>query len=163
MSARYNLVQDAKIVPLLKPAADAAGRSSAYFSVKNAHKVFIVVHIDQGNAATIALTPSQATAVAGTGVKVLANAVRIWANLDVAANADALTRATDAVNYTTDAGVKEKMVVFEIDPAELDTANGFDCLKIATGASDAANITQAYAILAPLRYAQATPPSALAN
>jgi hypothetical protein len=37
--------------------------------------------------------------------------------------------------------VKEKLVVIEIDPATLDQANGFDCVKVATGASNAANIT----------------------
>jgi hypothetical protein len=35
------------------------------------------------------------------------------------------------------------MVVFEIDPASLDVANGFDCVYLSTGASNAANITAA--------------------
>ena len=67
------------------------------------------------------------------------------------------------MNYTTDAGVKNKMVIFEIDPASLDLANNFDCVYLSTGASNAANITAAYAILTDLRFASATPPSAIVD
>ncbi|MFA6165394.1 MAG: hypothetical protein WC700_02175 [Gemmatimonadaceae bacterium] len=157
----FSLSENMKIVELLAPAADAGGRTSDYISLKNYIKAFIVVHITQGNAATIALTPKQATAVAGTAVKVLANAVRIWSDLDTAAS-DTLVARTAAVDYTTDAGVKNKIVVFEIDPETLDVAGGFDCITVLTGASNVANITQAMAYLVP-RYAQATPPSAIVD
>jgi len=89
-------------------------------------------------------------------------AVPIWANLDCAAS-DALVRQTDAVSYTTDAELKHKIVVFEIDPATLDLVNGFDCLVVITGASDVANITQAMYYLVDDRYKQATPPSAIVD
>lgn len=137
-------------VDLLAPAADAGGRTSAiYPSLKNAHKAWIVVHITQGNAATIALTPVQGTAVAGTGSKVLTASVPIWANLDVAA-ASTQVKRTSAANYTTDAGVKNKIIVFEIDPAVcMDQANSFDCIGLTTGASNAANITSALLIIQP--------------
>lgn len=136
------LPEDMKIVTALAPAADAAGRTGAYISLKNANRAFVVVNITQGNAATVQLNILQATAVAGTGAKTITNAVPIWADLDAAAS-DALARATDAVNYTTDAGVKNKVVVFLIDPTTLDINNGFDCIAVQTGASNVANITQA--------------------
>jgi hypothetical protein len=79
------------------------------------------------------LTPQQCSAVAGTGAKAIP-ATPIWTNLDTSVS-DTLVRATDAVSYTTDAGVKNKMVVFEIDPAALDVAGGFDCIRCNTGAS----------------------------
>lgn len=161
MASQFTLPEEAKIVNLLAPAADAAGRTSAYVSLKNAHKAFIVVHMTQGNAATVLLSPLQASAVAGTGSKA-GPTTRIWANLDTAAS-DALARATDAATYTTDAGVKLKIVVFEIDPAALDVANGFDCIGISTGASNAANITAAVAYLTPLRYPAASPPTAVVD
>jgi hypothetical protein len=66
------------------------------------------------------------------------------------------------VSYTTDAGVKNKIVVFQIDPATLDIANGFDCIVVKTGASNVANITQAVYLLDE-RYQQATPPTAIAD
>lgn len=157
----FSLPEGAKIVELLAPATDAAGRTGDYLSLKNSHKAFIIAHITQGNAATIALTPKQASAVAGTGVKALTNNCRIWANLDTATS-DALVAATAAKDYTTDAAVKNKIVVFEIDAASLDLANNFDCITLVTGASNVANITQAIAVLIP-RYAQATPPSAIVD
>jgi hypothetical protein len=160
---KMSLPEQIKIVELLPLATDAAGRAAGgAVSLKNAGKCFLVVSLAQGNAATVLLTPMQASAVDKTGGKVLANAVRIWANLDTAAT-DTLVRATDAVNYTTDAGLKNKQVIFEIDPALLDTANGFDCIYISTGASHAANLTGALAMLTDLRYGSATPPTAIAN
>lgn len=150
-----------KIVEGLPPAADAAGRTGDYVNLKNCTMLEIVVHITQGNAATVALTPYQATAVAGTSEKVLANAVQIWANQDTA-TLDALVRQTDAVNFTTSAAVKNKIVVFQIDPAQLDVEGGFDCVTLKTGASNAANITQSMYYLRT-RYSQATPPSAIVD
>jgi len=150
-----------KIVSALKPAADAAGRTGAYVSLKNALWAFVVVHVDQGNAATIAITIEQATAVAGTATKVITLAVPIWSNLDTAAS-DALVRRTDAVSQTTNADVKIKQIIFQIDPATLDVAGGFDCITVKTGASHVANITSAqYFLLA--RYQQATPLTVIAD
>lgn len=156
-----HLVENAKPVGLATPAADAAGRTSRYITLKDAHRAWILVYVAQGNAATILLSPLQATAVAGTGSKVLAKTVPIWACVDYAVS-DAMVRQTDAVNFTTDAGVKEKAVLFQIDTAALDVPGGFDCIAISTGASNAANITSAYAFL-ETRYGQVTPPTALVD
>jgi hypothetical protein len=161
MAYPFSLAQAFKIVEGMPLATDAAGRTSDWISCKNAHKVFAVASITQGNAATILLSPLQATAVAGTGSKVFANAVSIWANLDTATS-DALVKATDAVNYTTDAAVKNKIVVFEIDPAKMDTAGGFDCLAVSTGASNVANLTGlVFYILG--RYNEGLAPSAIVD
>lgn len=151
-----HLAENTKVIGLLKPAADAAGRTGRWISIKDAQRAWIVCYLDQGNAATVLITPRQASAVAGTGSKVLANNVQIWANLDIAAS-DILVRQADGVNYTTDAGVKEKIVLFQIELAGLDVAGGFDCITVATGASNAANITAAFAEL-ETRYNQATLP-----
>lgn len=159
MSHPFSLPQQLKIVMGAAPAADAAGRTASYVSLKNFHKAFILVNLGQGNAATVALTPFQARNVAALGEKVLTNNVAIYANLDTAAG-DVLVRQADGVNYTTDAGVKNKYVVFEIDPASLDVNNGFDCITIKTGASNAANITGVTYLLGPARYPGAAMPSA---
>ena len=158
----FSLAQQAKIVELLAPAADAAGRTSDAISMKNCAKAFVVFHITQGNAATILLTPRMATDVAIGTNKVFTNLLPIWADLDTAAS-DALVRATDAINYTTDAGVKNKVVVFEVDPSSMDVNGGYDVLYFTTGASNAANITQAMAYLMGLRYEQSLPPSAIVD
>lgn len=159
--AIVTLPEKYKAVAALNPATDAAGRTGAYVSLKNVNMAYIVCHITQGNAATIAISINQATAVAGTGAKAITVSVPIWSNLDVSAS-DALVRRTDAVSYTTDAGVKNKIVIFQIDPATLDVANGFDCIAVVTGASNVANITQGVYLLDE-RYKQATPPTAIAD
>lgn len=149
------------IVEALTPAADAAGRASGFVSLKNVSRAWIVVHVDQGNAATILLSPLQALTVAGGSSKPLATAVPIWADQDCAAS-DALARQADAVNFTTSAAVKHKLVVFAIDPAKLDRAGAFDCIGLTTGASNAANITEATFYL-EMAYASATPPSVVVD
>lgn len=151
------LPEEFKAVGVMAPAADAAGRTSRYVSLKNAHKAWVRVYVNQGNAATIALAILQATTVAGAGSKAITSAVPIWANQDVAAG-DTATRQTDAVSFTTSAAVKEKQVWFQIDPASLDLAGGFDCIAVSTGASNAANITSAE-IFVETRYPAANPPS----
>jgi hypothetical protein len=97
-----HLPEQFKIVEALTNATDAAGRTGDYVSLKNAVMCWVVFYVTQGNAATIAVSLQQASAVAGTGTKVLTNAVPIWSNLDTATS-DTLVRRTDAVNYTTDA------------------------------------------------------------
>jgi len=144
---RVNIPQNLTPYHLLAPAADAAGRTSSYLSLKNAVKAWIIVYVEQGNAGTILLSPLQASAVAGTGSKAISVA-RIWTKLDEA-SAD-FAAAAEAATYTTDAALKKKIVIFELDIEKVfDVANNFDCIAISTGASNAANITSALLIVQP--------------
>jgi len=132
--------------------------TGAYVSLRDAEACFLLAHINQANAATVAITIEQATDVAGTGSKVITNAVPIWVDQDCAAT-DALIRQVDAVFFTTSATLKRKLVIFQIDPSHLDMNNGFDCITVKTAASDVSNITAAQYILSDLRYGGSTPPS----
>jgi hypothetical protein len=161
MPTSVPILAGAMIESLLAPAADAAGRTGIYKSLKNAHRASIIFHVNQGNAATILVTPLQASAVAGTGSKALSADCPIYVKLDDAAGA--WVRATDAKNYTTDAGVKVKYVRFDIDPSKLDLANGFDCISVSTGASNAANITSATLVIGPVRYVEEAAVAAIAD
>jgi hypothetical protein len=145
------LPEELVVVQTLKPAADAAGRNGEGVSLKNALMAWVEVHIDQGNAAQVTVTIEQCTAVAGTGNKAIP-VVPIWANQDYG-TASPLTRQTDAVNFQTSVAVKQKKLIFQIDPSILDVANNFDCIRAVTSASNAANITQAEVRIAP-RYPQ---------
>lgn len=161
--SKLSMATENKWTVILNPATDAAGRSSAIESLKNvAGKAYIAVTITQGNAATVLLTPMQAQDVSGTAAKVLANPVPIFADL-ATGTSDALVRQTDAVNFTTDAALATKLIIFEIDPTQLDVNNGFDCLYITTGASNVANITTALLIGGELRYQSQSPPSMIVN
>jgi hypothetical protein len=152
MPSSFSLSDMTQQVTLLPPAADAAGRTSAAaVSLKHGHKVFLIFLVNQGNAATVLLTPQQATAVAKTSAKALANNVPIWLQNDESLSS-VLTRQADGVSFTTDATTKQKRVIFEIDPTKLDLAGGFDCLLAITGASNVANITAAEVIVFPTRH-----------
>jgi hypothetical protein len=157
----FTLPEQAKLVAALTPATDAAGRAGAWVELATAHKAYILVHVTQGNAATVALTIQQAKDTAGTGSKAITGNVRIYANADTGTS-DTLVRQTDATSFTTDAALASKQVVLEVDPASLDGANGFSCIRVSTGASNVANLTEAQYLLTPLRYAGDPPPSATA-
>lgn len=172
MARQFRLWENASIVSLLHPAADAAGRTSTYASLANGHKAFILAYITQGNAAPVTLTPMQAQDAAGTNAKVLTAAAPIAVNPDTdTIPSDIMTMVTAAASYTTDAGVKNKIVIFEIDPIESMDINSltpnaagvqqhFNHIGLVTAASNAANITSALLIITPLRFAQQNPPTA---
>jgi len=139
------------VVDVLAPAADAAGRSSDAISLKNTSgPVIIEASINQGNAATVAVTLQQCTAVDGTGAKALTVNVPIFVSQDVGgASGDVLVRQADGVAFTTSAALTRKTIRFVVDCATLDLAGGFDCIRFTTGASNVANITAGRVIVAP--------------
>ena len=155
------LLDAANLETLLAPAADAAGRTGTYKTLKNAARASIVVRINQGAAATVLITPLQATTVAGAGSKVLTNNVPIWVKDSDAAGV--WVRQADGKNYTTSAGLTMKLVRFDIDPASLDVTNSFDCVSVSTGASSASNITGAELVLGPQRYTEGVQVPAIAD
>ena len=152
------------VVDVLAPAADAAGRLSDAVSLKNFTGVAIVeASINQGAANTVALTLQQCTDVSGAGAKALTVNQAIFASQDVGGAAgDVLTRQADGVAFTTSAALARKTIRFVIDPATLDLAGGFDCLRLTTGASAAGNITSARVLLFP-KYPQVAGASARVN
>lgn len=158
------LPEQTKIVEALAPASDGAGRAGGYVTLKDAARVYVVVHIEQAAATAIPLTIEQAQDVEGTNAKALTNNAQIWANLDAGAS-DSLVRQTDAVSFDTDAGIKNKIVVFQVDARSLDVNNGFDCIVVNTGANDTTTppITSALYILTDLRYQSDDTPSAIVD
>jgi len=145
-----NISEQVKIVAAIAPQVGAA-ITGDYISLKKAGHVTVLVDINQANAAPVAITIEQATAVAGTGSKPLAVDVPIYLVADAAVS-DEWVRQDDDVAYTTSAATKHKLVAFEINPSDLDVAGGFDCITVKTAASNAANITAASYLLSALRY-----------
>lgn len=157
MSFSRSLIQQHTPVEVMNPATDAAGRTGKWIHASMAAKFAIVVHITQANAATILLSVLQATKNDGTSSKA-GPSVQIASNLDTSVS-DALVSQTAAATYTTDAALKNKIVVFELDATQLDLANSFDHFTISTGASNVANITQCEVIPLGMRYPGGTPPT----
>lgn len=160
MARQFSLPAQLRPISLLPAAADAAGRTGAYRSLKDTHKAWIIARVNQGNAAQVTLTPLQAQDVSGTGAKLIP-AVSIWANQDTSVS-DALVMQAAAANFQVSATLKDKIVIFEIDPSNLDVNNGFDCIALQTSASNTANITSASLHILS-RYQQASPPTSYAN
>jgi hypothetical protein len=142
MARQFSMPYQIPPVSLLPAAADAAGRTSPYRSLKNALKAYVVAEVNQGNAATVQLSLLQGKDVSGTGSKAI-TATPIWLNNDTS-QSDALAVQAAAAALITDATLKDKLGVFEIVPEQcMDVTNGFRSVAIQTGASNAANITRA--------------------
>jgi hypothetical protein len=163
MGKQFSLPAQLPPSVLLAAAADAAGRTSAYVTLKNAEKAYVLCEVNQGNAATVEFSITQATDVSGDSEKAI-GVMPIWL-VNNTASSDAWVPETAAANYTTDANLHDKLVLFEILPeACMDMANGFDCIAVTTGASNAANITSAKLLyLAEIQAIGASMPSTLTN
>lgn len=158
MSKQFQFSYQCPTISLLGAAADAAGRTGTYKSLRNCSgKVYIKCEVNQGNAAQVTFSPLQAQDSSGTGSKAIPS-VPIFYNADTSAS-DTLVAQTAASSFQADATTsKVKYVVFEFDPAELDLANGFNHIAVQTSASNAANITQAEMQYLG-RYQQVSPPA----
>lgn len=135
----FCLPESLKPAVLLSNRVGAGDVTSAYASLKNALRAWLVVNFTEGQADTVAFIPMRATAVAPSDAAVLVNAVRIWSDL-ATATSDRLVERTAAVNYTTENGVASKLIIFEINPDDLgETAGGvpYDCIGIRCNAPNA--------------------------
>jgi len=147
-------------VVMSPPVTTNGGVASDWISLKNVERCQVYCVLTQAVAHATVLALYQGTAVDGTGSKVFANAVQIWADEDVATS-DTLVAQTAAVNYTVTADIANKIVVFDIDPSLLDVANDFDCIKVT--ASDSSQATNFISIVGvcDMKYKRATPPSVI--
>lgn len=144
------------------PVTTNGGVTLDYVSLKNCLMAWIILHFTQAEGHATGFDPKQATAVAGTGVKVFAKTLPFWLNEDVALT-DTLVRGTDAITMDLAATVKKKLLVVQVDPTKLDGANSFDVLGGAIDDSSQATNFVSGLYLLETTYAQATPPSAIVD
>lgn len=163
-----------RLIDRIKPVmgcAPAALTSTAgdgdYVSMKGYSKLTIIITILNGSTVTGgAITLKQATDVTNSqsDEKALAFS-KMYANVDCAA-ADALTETAVVSNtFTTDStNSKQLMYVIEVDAADLDQDNGFDCVRV-DSASMANAVGCALYLLWGARYAKpaGAMPSAITN
>ena len=157
----FNLPEFCKIVQAIQPGSTSDSITCDYVSLKNVHKAWIIVSLTQVTGHATGIDPMQATAVAGTGAKAFVKTLDIWANENVATS-DALVKKTSAITYNVVDDVANKQVIFEIDPAKMDIANGFDVLGCTVDGSGVANYASIIYVL-DVRYKQGTPPSAIVD
>ncbi len=156
-----NIPIDAIPINAGAPATTNGGITGSYLSLSNALRAWLVVQLTQavGFAEVISLT--QATNVAGAGVKAGPSS-KVWANEDVVAS-DAWVRKPDGAAYTTLADVKNKLVIIEVDPLAFDAVNDFYVAGwTASNSSQATDIASALWFVQP-RYPQAANISAVVN
>ena len=123
-------------------------------SLKNVNMAWIVLHFDQAVGHATVINPMKATlAVGAVGSTAITHDAPNWIN-DAAQTSDALPRGADATTVTVGAAISEKVVVIQIDPAQL--GDTFDCMgcNITTG-GDATNFVSILYYL-EMRYGQAT-------
>ncbi len=146
-----------KIVTAFAPKTTNAALTSQVVTLKNAIKAWLILNFT--NAVGFASVPTikQATDIAA-GTNAAGPTCRIWANEDVAAT-DTLVAQTAGASYTMAADVKNKLVIFEIDPATL--TDTYDCVycTIATSAQATDFVSGEWFI--QTNFAQATPPTAI--
>lgn len=111
-----------------------------YVSLKNAVAAEAVVCVLNGTTVTgSAITLLQAQAVANTGEKAL-GFTKYYANIDPV-NSSAFTLANATSNTFTTLNTNSITAIYRIpiDPATLDVANSFDCVRV--GTANATNTT----------------------
>ena len=159
MSCTFSLPQRTKIVQMLKPQTTNGSLTTQVICLKTCHKATIVFEFTQAVGHATTPTLLQATSIAA-GTNKAGPAAMIWSNL-ATASTDTLVVRTAAASYAVSTATGGMQVVFEVDPASLDYANGYDCIyfTIATS-SQASNFVSATAYLYT-QYAGNPPPSAI--
>lgn len=133
---------------------------TTYVSMKNYRKLTIIVSIADGTTVTgSTITLKQATAVAGTSEKAL-GFTRMLANVDYASSATMVETAVTNNTFTTQTtNSLDSVYIIEVDSEMLDTANGFDCVRLdGTGhaSTNPRGVVVTY-ILSGARYSGANP------
>ena len=159
--AKFALGRDFDVVMGIAPLDLQTARNGDYVSLKNAAHCTIVVVKGQGtDGDDPTFTLQQASDVAGTGAKNLATIDEYWEKEENAANLEATgawTRVTQTAAATVSPGdpsaQSAALYVFEVDAADLDVANNFDCIRLNVGDTGAAaQLGAVLYILSGLRY-----------
>jgi hypothetical protein len=146
------------VVRGLAPTAGGADATGDYITTKYAHRLWVVFLTVQGAAAIPTLSIMKATDVAGTGATAMTEPAKIYSTLDCATS-DVLVKRTDAASYALDAALKDKLVVFEIDPRAL---GSYTAIAAKVSASAAGNITSVLYVI-ETRYGTDAQPSMIVD
>jgi hypothetical protein len=134
MNVNARFAEQAQIISGFVPVNLAtAANAGDWVSMKQFQRLVILFFAAAGTAGDDpTLTVEQASAVAGTGAKALTfTRIDTWQGADLTAVGTPTTVAQTAANTYTDATSAEvqKIWVVEIDAADLDVDNGFDCVR----------------------------------
>jgi hypothetical protein len=159
------LVERSKIVNGGIGLANAGGLAGDRISLKDYNHLTVIVDIAPASGtdpATITLKQSKTVDDSPSTEKALAF-TRAWKNADVS-QSDTLVKTGYSSSIATSAEAKHEQFVLELDAAELDVENGYDCVR--ADVTDPGSVSTPCAmtyILSEPRYANATPPSAIVD
>ncbi len=130
-------------------------------SLKNVNMAWIVCNCFQAGADATVFNPQRGTAAATpAGMVAIAHNAPNWLNADISVS-DTLVRGADGTTAALDAGATDQLLIFQIDPAQL--GDTYDCMRLViTSSGDGTNFVSVIYYL-ETRYAQATPPTAIAD
>ena len=145
---------NARLDEVVTPIVAAAGLlltstlgDTTYVSLKGFSRAQIIIVIADGTTVTgSTITLKQASAVAGTGEKALAF-TRMLANTDYAASKTMVETAVTSNTFTTQTtNSKDSVYIIDVDATTLDSANGFDCIRV-DGTGHAATASRGCVVL----------------
>ncbi len=157
MNAKKRLLDMLQIVSAFVPydSNASSGGAGDWVSLKHYGKCLFVLFGAAGTAGDDpTITLEQATAVAGTGAKAL-NFTRIDSKVGTLTGVGQFTTTTQAATNTyvdTVSAEAQKIICIEVDAADLDVDNGFDCVRASiadTGSGGAQLICGLYILGAP--------------
>jgi len=155
------LVQEKKLIWAAVPKnyTDAA-MTAKYVSLKGYDHMTIVIQTGAWAAGTAAVTLSQAINVSGGGTPKAISFASMWS--DETTSGTLVENTVTSDTFTLDTA--NKLYVIELDAAQLDVDNAYDCvtLAVATPGTNADFYGVIY-ILGEARYAGATPLTAIAD
>jgi hypothetical protein len=144
MPSQTSLPQNFHLVQLASPKTTSAGFTTGYITLKDAVKAWIVAELTDAVGFAEVFSVLQAQDVSGTN-SAAGPTGKVWANEDTGTS-DTQVRQTDGNSYTTTNNIKNKEVIFEIDPAAL--TDGFTTVALQVSASSqATNFVSVTAIL----------------
>jgi hypothetical protein len=171
------LIENCQIVSAFPPSDINSDADGDWVSMKNYNRCLILFHKVAGTAGDDpSLVLEQATDVSAGSAKAL-NFTHIYHKIGATALSAIgtftkvnLTSATNdldlvsvnSVDLLTDVG--ETLIGIEVHASDLDVSGGFDCIRLTIEGDDVGNSTYAaaYYILYDPRFAQNSPPSAIA-
>lgn len=150
MSAKM-LPEMVRVVPAIAPQTGGSARSGDWVSLKGFDGVMIVVHIAMGNAATTAITVDKAQDVSGGTNSDGITVNRVFKHTG-AIGADIAYSAVAAAASFTSSSTGSGQDVYLLDIRAEELGEGYDCVQLELGASNAANLVSAEYILYGPRY-----------
>lgn len=163
MTVSTNARLDEQIYPVVAAAGlllTSTLGDTAYVSLKNYAGCLVVISIADGTTVTgSTVTLQQAKAIAGTSEKPL-GFTRMLANTDYAASKAMVETAVTNNTFTTQTtNSKDSLYLIDVKAADLDVANGFDCIRV-DGTGHAATASRGVVVMYLLygaRYSGASP------